>query len=231
MSRAKSANTTDKAAKAESRKAWWQRYKDSLRYALYVITHPFDGFWDLIHEKRGSIAAANTFMVLFLLTYVLRILYTNFQFMKVELQYLDILEQMGSLLIPFLILCLANWAMTTLFEGKGRFKDIYMAMCYALVPYILIQLPLVLISNMLTLEEGSLYGVLYSVSLVWCVLLVFVGLMQVHDYGPAKTFIFIIVTIFGATVIVFLILVFFSLLSDAVGYFVSIYREIVYRMN
>ena len=55
--------------------------------------------------------------------------------------------------------------------------------------------------------------------------------MQVHDYGPAKTFIFIIVTIFGATVIVFLILVFFSLLSDAVSYFVSIYREIVYRMN
>ncbi len=231
MSRAKSANTTDKAAKAESRKAWRERYKDSLRYALYVITHPFDGFWDLIHEKRGSIAAANTFMALFLLTYVMRLLYTNFQFMKVELQYLDILEQMGSLLIPFLILCLANWAMTTLFEGKGRFKDIYMAMCYALVPYILIQLPLVLISNMLTLEEGSLYSVLYTVSLVWCVLLVFVGLMQVHDYGPAKTFIFIIVTIFGATVIVFLILVFFSLLSDAVSYFVSIYREIVYRMN
>ena len=214
-----------------ARRAAWGRYKASLRYGTYVIFHPFDGFWDLIHEKRGSIAAANTFMALFLLTYVMRLLYTNFQFMKVELQYLDILEQMGSLLIPFLILCLANWAMTTLFEGKGRFKDIYMAMCYALVPYILIQLPLVLISNMLTLEEGSLYSVLYTVSLVWCVLLVFVGLMQVHDYGPAKTFIFIIVTIFGATVIVFLILVFFSLLSDAVSYFVSIYREIVYRMN
>ena len=46
-----------------------------------------------------------------------------------------------------------------------------------------------------------------------------------------KTFIFIIVTIFGAAVIVFLILVFFSLLSDALSYFVSIYREIIYRMN
>ena len=231
MSRVKSAEITNKAAKAESRRAWWGRYKDSLRYSLHVITHPFDGLWDLIHEKRGTIAAANTFMALFLVTYVIRLLYTNFQFMKVEIQYLDIVEQMASLLLPFLILCLANWAMTTLFEGKGRFKDIYMAMCYALVPYILIQLPMVLVSNMLTLEEGSLYGVLYSFSIIWCALLAFVGLMQVHDYGPGKTFIFIIVTIFGATVIVFLILVFFSLLSDAVSYFVSIYREIVYRMN
>ena len=153
MSRAKSAKTTDKAAKAESRRAWWDRYRESLRYALHVITHPFDGFWDLIHEKRGTLAAANTFLALFLITYIIRILYTNFQFMKAELQYLDVLEQMGSLLLPFLILCLANWAMTTLFEGKGRFKDIYIAMCYALVPYILIQLPMVLVSNMLTLEE------------------------------------------------------------------------------
>ncbi len=231
MSRAKSAETTDKAARAESHRAWWTRYKESLRYALHVITHPFDGFWDLIHEKRGTIAAANTFVALFLITYVVRIMYTSFQFMKAEIQELNIPQIMGSLLLPFLILCLANWAMTTLFAGKGRFKDIYMAMSYALVPYILINLPMVFVSNMLTLEEGSLYSVLLSFALIWCALLAFVGLMEVHDYGPGKTFIFIIVTIFGAAVIVFLILVFFSLLSDALSYFVSIYREIIYRMN
>nr|AHF25004.1 NHL repeat containing protein [uncultured bacterium Contig33] len=231
MSRAKSAGTTDKTLKAERRSAWWKRYKDSLRYSLHVITHPFDGFWDLIHEKRGTIAAANTFVALFLITYVIRIMYTNFQFMKAELQDINVPEIMGSLLLPFLILCLANWAMTTLFEGKGRFKDIYMAMSYALVPYILINLPMVFVSNMLTLEEGSLYSVLLSFALIWCALLVFVGLMEIHDYGPGKTFIFIIVTIFGAAVIIFLVLVFFSLLSDAVSFFVSIYREIVYRMN
>ena len=40
-----------------------------------------------------------------------------------------------------------------------------------------------------------------------------------------------IVTIVGAAVIIFLILVFFSLLSDAVGFFVSLYREASYRLN
>ena len=128
------------------------------------------------------------------------------------------------------MLCIANWAMTTLFEGKGRFKDIYMAMCYALVPYILIQFPMVIISNGLTFEEGSIFTVMLSVSVIWCVFLVFIGLMQVHDYGPGKTLIFLIVTVVGAMVIIFLVLTFFSLLSDAAAYFVSIYREIVYRL-
>lgn len=231
MSTARSVIKPDAAVKAGKAGSWLRRYGESLRYALYVIIHPFDGFWDLVHEQRGSIAAANTFLVLFLLTRVIKLMCTSFQFISAPVQYINVFEEMGSLLLPFLVLCLANWAMTTLFDGKGRFRDIYMAMCYALVPYILIQLPMVLVSNMLTFEEASLYSVLLSISVIWCVFLVFVGLMEVHDYGPGKTFIFILVTILGGCVIIFLMLVFFSLLSDAFGFFVSLSREVFFRMN
>ena len=211
-------------------KAWWSRYTAGLRYALHVITHPFDGFWDLAHEKKGSFAAANTFLFLFLLTRVLKLLCTNFQFISAPVQHINVFEEADSLLLPFLILCIANWAMTTLFDGKGHFMDIYIAMCYALVPYILIQLPMILVSNMITFEESSFYSVVLSISVIWSVFLVFVGLMEVHDYGPGKTFVFLIVTVLGACIIIFLALVFLSLLSDALGYFISMYREIVYRL-
>jgi len=229
MSTARFAN--EPAAATPERDTWLSRYGQSLRYALYVITHPFDGFWDLIHEKRGSMAAAHTFLFLFLLTRVLKLICTNFQFISAPIQHINLFEEAASLLLPFLVLCVANWAMTTLFDGKGRFRDIYMAMCYALVPYSLIQLPMILVSNCLTYEEGSIYTVMLSLSVIWCMFLVFIGLMEIHDYGPGKTFIFIIVTIVGACVILFLMLVFFSLLSDAVAFFVSFYREIVFRLN
>lgn len=216
---------------SSARKEKWQRYTEALKYAKHVMFHPFDGFWDLSHEGRGSLAAAHTFLALFLLTRVLKLMYTNFQFINAPVQYINVYEQCASLLIPFLILCLSNWSLSTLFDGKGRFPDIYMAMCYALVPYVLIQLPLILVSHMISFDEASYYTVLVGVSTVWSVFLVFVGLMQVHDYGPGKTIIFVIATIFGALVILFLILVFFSLLSDAAGYFISLYREIVFRLH
>jgi len=213
------------------RKEKWRRYTDSLKYAKHVMFHPFDGFWDLTHEGRGSLAAAHTFLVMVLLTWVLKLMYTNFQFINAPVQYINIYEQCASLLLPFLILCLSNWSLSTLFDGKGRFKDIYMAMCYALVPYVLIQLPLIFVSHMISFDEASYYQVLMSVSTIWSLFLAFVGLMQVHDYGPGKTIIFLVATVFGALVILFLILVFFSLLSDAAGYFVSLYREIVFRLH
>ncbi len=202
-----------------------------MKYAFHVMLRPFDGFWDLVHEGRGTLQAAHTFLFLFLLTNILKLMLTNFQFISAPIQYINVFEESASLLLPFLTLCLANWSLTTLFDGKGRFKDIYMAMCYALVPYVIIQLPLVFISNIITFDEAAFYTVLMSFSVIWSLFLVFVGLMQVHDYGPGKTIVFVIATLLGACAIIFLVLVFFSLLSDAIGFFVSLGREIIYRLN
>lgn len=208
----------------------WQKYLSSMRYMLYLIFRPFDGFWDLVHEKRGSIAAATTYLILFLMVRMGQLMFTNFQFINAPIQYINLFEQCASLLIPFIILCVANWSLTTLFDGKGRLSDIYMAMCYALAPMILIQLPLIFLSHVLAVDEKSVYNVLASVSILWSAFLAFVGLMQVHDYGPGKTILFLIATLFGAMVIIFLMLVFLSLISDALGYFVSIVRELMYRL-
>ena len=224
------AKSLDNVSAGSRRGEGWRRYISSLKYGTYVIFHPFDGFWDLVHEQRGSLMAAHTWLFLFLLTYVMRLMLTNFQFITAPIQYINIYEQCGSLLFPFLILCLSNWALSTLFDGKGRFKDIYMAMCYALVPYVLIQLPMILISHMISFDEAAYYSVLSSVSVIWCVFLAFVGLMQVHDYSPGKNLVFLFASVFGALVILFLILVFFSLLSDAIGFFVSLYREVAFRL-
>ncbi len=231
MSTAKSARMTDGAAGAESRTDWWARYKHALRYSLYVITHPFDGFWELTREGHGTLAAANTFLILFLVTRVLKLMCTSFQFISAPVQHINVFEEAASLALPFLVLCIANWALTTLFDGKGRFRDIYMGMCYALTPYILIQLPCVLLSHLLAYDEAEFYNVLISFSEIWCVFLVFVALMEIHDFSPGKTFFSIIATVIGAMVILFLVMVFFSLLSDAFYFFASLYKEIRFRLN
>ncbi len=218
-----------KAKKVQNEK--WAHFISSVKYAKYVCFHPFDGFWDLVHEKRGSIAAATVFLVMFLITHVVKLMYTNFQFINAPLQYVNVFEQAASLLLPFLIFCIANWSFTTLFEGKGRFKDIYMAMCYALVPYVVIQLPLVFVSNIIAFDEAAFYNVLMGFSIIWSVGLAYIGLMQIHDYGPGKTFIFLIFTLLGVCIIIFLLLVFFSLLGDAIAFFVSFYRECAFRLN
>ena len=49
---------------------------------------------------------------------------------------------------------LANWLMSTFFEGKGRLKEVWIYLCYATMPMIVHNILFVILSNVLTQEEG-----------------------------------------------------------------------------
>lgn len=216
--------------KAKINKQSMKSYWESLRYALYVMTHPFDGFWDLTHEKRGSMAAAHTLLILTFLTNLWSMRFTNFMFNGVRWERINIWQQVMGLLAPLLIYCVANWCLTTLFDGKGRLKDIYMGMCYSLTPYILLTNPVTIISNFVTVEEGAFIAYFDYIALGWAAMLILISVMQIHDYSLMKAILAIIFSVAGMMIIVFLIMLFFSLVSDAVAFFISIGKEIMFRI-
>ena len=134
------------------------------------------------------------------------------------------------MIVPFFVWCLSNWSLTTLMDGKGTLKHIYMATAYAMTPYVLINLPMIVLSNFITVSEGVFYSYFISFASLWCVFLIIVGMMMIHDYSLGKAILSSLLTIVGMGVIIFLTLLFFSLISDSIGYFISLYKEIVFRM-
>lgn len=211
-------------------KETYKRYFSSLKFALYCITHPLDGFWDLTHEKRGSLAAANTILILTLLARIMKLQYTNTMFMAVYWEGINIFLYLASVLFPLALWCVGNWGLTTLFDGKGTLKNVYMGTCYALTPFPLIQFPLIIFSNMITLDEGDFYFVLSSLSLIWAGILIVAAMMEIHEYKVSKTIFFTVATLFAMLVMIFILLLFFSMISEGVSYFVSLFREIMFRM-
>lgn len=205
------------------------RFFRSLRYSLYVIVHPFDGFWDLKHEKRGSMAAANVIVFLTLMTTLWVKQFSGFLFVKVDWESVNVWGEMAQILLPLIIWCVSNWCLTTLFDGLGSLKDVYITTAYALTPYVLIQLPLIVMSNVITVDEGALYTFFSSVSILWCAALLLIGMMQIHDYTMGKTILAVLATILGMVIIIVLCLLIFSMTSEAVGYVVSLIREIMIR--
>ncbi|GBU26672.1 Yip1 domain protein [Treponema sp. R8-4-B8] len=211
-------------------KEWWTRLGKTLKYSLYVCTHPLDGFWDLTHEKRGSIAAANIIIALAVVVEVLRLTLTNFQFVSINMEYFNSVIVALRILLPVGLWTVANWSLTTLMDGKGRMFEIYMAVCYALTPYVIINAVMIVLSQIITFDEGAVYWVLAGFSAIWTGILILAGMMMVHDYSLAKTIGSSLLTIVGMGIMVFIFVIFFSLVSDAVAYFISLYKEILFRV-
>ena len=211
-------------------KAWFLYLGKTLRYSLYTAVHPLDGFWDLTHEKRGSLAAANIIVALAILVDVLRLTLSNFQFVTVNMEYFNAVIVLMRIILPIFLWVVANWSLTTLMDGKGRMIEIYMAVAYALAPSVIINAVMILLSQFITFDEGAIYWVLAGFSVLWTTILILAGMMMVHDYSLTKTVLSSLLTIVGMGVIVFIFVVFFSLISDAAAYFISLYKEILFRL-
>ena len=203
----------------------------TLKYSLYVIFHPADGMWDLIHAKRGSYAAANFIVILTLLTHIWKLRFTSFLFNNLNWEKVNIFMEIASILLPLAIFCICNWACTTLFDGKGHLGDVYMGTAYALTPYPLIQIAVIIISRFVTADEGTFYTVFENLSMLWCLILIFMAMMMIHQYGFGKTLLFTFITLFGMLVFIFIMLLFFSMISQGVAYFVALGKEVMFRLN
>ena len=211
-------------------KETYRHYFATLKYALYCISHPLDGFWDLTHERRGSMAAANTILILTIIARIASLYFTSFIIQVVYWPSINIFLYIASVLLPLALFCIGNWGLTTLFDGKGRLGQIYMATCYAMTPYPLIHFPLILFSQVIVKEEVAFYNLISGFALVWAAFLIVAAMIQIHEYSLSKTLFFMVASLAAMLVIVFILLLFFSMISQGVAYFISIYREISFRM-
>ena len=203
-------------------------FGQELIYGFYVIFHPFDGFYDLKHEHRGSVRASLVFVALTIVTFFYQSIGQGYVFNPTG-AYSTIWAQCISVLIPLILFVLGNWCLTTLFEGEGSFKDIFIASSYSLLPLILLNVPATLFSNWVTTTEASIITMIGTISFIWCFLLLFFGTMVTHDYSMGKNFITVAGTIVAMACIVFIVLLFSMLLSKLVSLVTNIVTELQYR--
>lgn len=195
-----------------------RRIAGGLRYSLYLIFHPFKGFWDLKHERRGNLGSALCILAAVTLAFVMRSQLTGFLINENDPAASNIFYQMTSVLLPFFLWCAANWCITTLVDGEGFFIDILITSCYALVPLVLFNIPMVLLSQVVTQAEVAFYNLLDVVSILWAVLLMLVGLMTTHQFSMSKTILTVVIALVGMAVMLFLFILFFSLIQNIVNF-------------
>lgn len=206
-----------------------QRYLKSMGYGFHVITHPFDGFWDLKRESRGTLSAALTFAVLTVLMLVMQKQGTAFLFNRNRLEEVDMMVDIVTVGMLFILWCVSNWCLTSLMDGEGKIRDIAIFTGYSLLPLLIIQFPLILVSHVITAEEGTFYYVLSVFSYIWTIALLVLGMMITHQYSMKKTLVTTVLTLLGMAIILFIGLLFFSVIQQFLTFIVTAYKEIRFR--
>ena len=204
----------------------WEKFK----YVKHCLFHPFDGFYEAKNRGKGSIAAATLIIAAYCLLQCVSVQYTGFIMNLNNLKRMNSVTIFISALSVLVLIVVSNWTITTLFEGKGKLKDIYMVLGYSLLPVVIIDAIVVFASNYIIEEEAVILTSISMMGLVWCCFLVVTGLCTVHEYSLAKTLVTILATAIAALIILFLLVLFVSLVEQMWNFFYIFFKELMRRI-
>lgn len=204
-----------------------------LPYAFYILTHPFDGFFDLKNDpKRRNVPGAVFLFIVLALTSILKRQLTGYLFTEPFAQLnLDVLYEITIAVLPYILFVISNWCFTSLMDGDGKLSDIFMATAYATLPMSICNIISIPISNFVSLSESGVYTFIVAFGYVWAYAMVFLGMITIHQYSVKKGIATVILTIVGMAVIAFVLVLIFFLVQQVMGFIVSFYTEASFRLN
>lgn len=202
---------------------FWQDFK----YLNHTIVHPFDGFYEIKWRNKGNLLLATILLLLFGITQVLCNNYNGFIVNDVLLFKTNSIVTIIMTISPLLLFVISNWSVSTLYNGKATVKDLYLLVCYAVFPVIVINLLSIPLSNIIIMEEVPLYLAFKGLGVVWFWFLMFTGLITIQEFTIQENIMTLLATIVSAIAIIFLLGLYFFLMEQVISFVTTVIKEIV----
>ena len=195
---------------------------------FYIITHPFKGFDEMKSQGLGEIRYAVVFLLLYGMVRAWQIMSTGFVVTGFwwDQPSINVPEILLYTFSPIALICIANWSITSITNGSGRLKEIFMVYCYALYPSLFLRIIGTVLSNNVTVGEAAFATFFFSFGNVLLYFFLFIGLLVIHEYTFFRGVLMVILTALAAMVIVFVLALFFSLLGEVINFIFTIVQEL-----
>ena len=130
--------------------------------------------------------------------------------------------------LPWIVVCVVNYGVTTIMYGEGRFRDVIIGGAYCHGPLMLISLPYALLTHLLTLNESGIYNILGTLIYIYTVILVYFCIKGVHGFHPVKAFIVFLLTLVGVAAVALLFFIVYGLAAQMFDFIIQFGKEMIY---
>ena len=194
--------------------------------SLYGAFRPIDAFETIRYNK--SRLNMITPIIILAAAVIVRIafVYTvHFPLQRINPQWVNpVMEVFGVLLLP-LSWVIAAFAVTSVFDGETKPREIFFTAAMSMLPFILIHLPFMFLSHVLSGSELTMFRFFVAASYVWCFILFFTSLRELNDFSFRKNVAMMIVIFFTMVLIWLVSLMVYVLVGRLVQFSLGLYNE------
>jgi hypothetical protein len=203
--------------------------EDCIKMPIRLMVYPLRGYEEFKYENKSRNYVAIFYLVMMIVAQVIAFNGDGFLVNKNNPKDFNLLLTIALIVFPVVIFVFANWATTALMDGKGNMSQIFRVITYSFFPYVWLSLLASLVSNFITADEIVFYTALHAVGIGLLAYMLFFGLLGIHEYGLFKTILMFVFTVVAIAIILFIILLFFSLIQQVYAFFKSLIDEFVMR--
>lgn len=123
-------------------------------------------------------------------------------------------------------LVIANYLVCSVKDGEGRFGEVIQGSTYALAPYLFFSVPIMILSNIVTLDERVIVDALNAIMYIWMAVMMLVMTQVIHNFDFLETIKNIAITIFTIGLIWLFAFIVFGLSYNLYDFFYQLYKEV-----
>jgi len=191
-----------------------------------MFRHPIDTYDDIKRYNKSSILAAVIIYTIFVVEMILLSYFEAFIFNNTNLASFNVFREMIILYGVVFLFVISNYLISSLQNGEGFLKDVFIATSYALAPMIVFIPFIIIISHGLTLNEVFIYKAINGISIFWTLLNIVIMIKEIHNYTIPELIGNILLTIFTMIIIVVIIALIFLLANQLYEYISGIIKEV-----
>lgn len=199
----------------------WNQASDRLRRAL---------MWLRRSRERLGLWAIPIMLALAILSWMISLSMLSFHYTTRRPEEIRLIFEGAKFVIPWVTWCVSVYGVGEIFYGRGTFRKILIDSAWALWPMILLPIPVNALTNILTLNEKTIYDMAWYVIwflLIWQFLKV---IRETHDFEFGQAVYVMVLSLIGILLLWILLGLVYALTSEIFRFIGQLILEVYVRL-
>ena len=191
--------------------------------------HPIDNAYNIKHGITGSLSSGFASFALLFAVFVLTQIGVGFIF-SVPIEKFSIAQTFIYFSVVLGMFIVLHYYTAAINDGNGSPVEVFLCVGSGFAPCIIIMPFVILAANALTYNEYFIIQISFFVLLVWSVINIIAGLIEIHEYSFKEIAGVLLLTLFFMLVAILAATIFYNMLKQIYDFAAEIITEVGLRV-
>lgn len=204
---------------------------NELLFIFKIPKNPMDAYYGIKRENKVSVKSASILYGIFVLIYLADKYLRGYIFSGITIGQYSVIKDAVIIIGILVLIILAHYLICSITEGEASLKNVYCAIVYSLMPYILLRPIVIILTHILTDSEVFLINFLNVIIYACTIALLIVMVNELNNYKAKETVKCIFWTLFAFFVAIVVLFILYVMSKQTVEFIAQIWSEVIYRVQ